>query len=431
MESATRDYLTDIRRELHRYPEPSWCEFYTTSRLVDELETIEGVDIHFGADILSAEDRMGLPEQDELDTWWEAAKEKGAREDVLEATKGGFTGAIAEFSRGSGPTIALRVDIDALRRTESEADSHAPAAAGFRSETGETMHACGHDAHMTLGIGILRAIVESDFQGTFKVLFQPAEELVGGGKAMAESGHVDDVDYLYALHVGLDHPTGEVVAGIDDFLAVSHFYAEYEGEPAHAGGHPEEGRNAVQAMATAIQNLYAIPRHDEGATRVNAGEAGGGSAANIIPEFAFIEGEVRGQTTDLMDYMRTRADRTLRAAGEMHDCSVEIDTVGQAPSARSDDALVDVVYDIAVDHSDVESPIQRDSLGGSEDATYLMQAVQDQGGLAAYIGIGTDHPGGHHTSTFDVDEDSIPIGVELLRDAILRVSETDPLGAGL
>jgi aminobenzoyl-glutamate utilization protein A len=427
MDRETRESLVALRRDLHRHPEPSWCEFYTTSRLVDELEAIEGVEIALGEEALSAADRMAVPDEEELETWRDAARDLGAREDVLDATAGGLTGAVATLSRGSGPTIALRVDIDALRRKESEDPDHVPAAEGFRSETEGAMHACGHDAHMTLGLGILRAIADSAFEGTLKVFFQPAEELVGGGKAMAESGHLADVEYLFALHIGLDHPTGEVVAGIEDFLAVSHFRAEYEGEPAHAGGHPEAGRNAIQAMATAIQNLYAIPRHNDGKTRVNAGMAGGGSATNIIAEESFVEGEVRGQTTELMEYMREHADRTLRSAGQMHECDVEIETVGQAPSARSDDRLVEVVHEIASGHEDVETPIERDALGGSEDATYLMEAVQAQGGLATYVGIGTDHPGGHHTSTFDVDEDSIPIGVEVMRDAILRVAETDPL----
>ncbi len=428
MGQPTRNSLIELRRDLHRHPEPAWCEFYSTSRIVEDVTEISGVEVTFGEDVLSVEDRMGVPDEEDLEEWRSAAQELGAREDVLEAAEGGHTGAIAELSRGEGPTIALRVDIDGLERTESTAEAHVPAAEGFRSETGKTMHACGHDAHMTMGVGVLRAVADSDFEGMFKVFFQPAEEVVGGGKAMAKSGHLDDVEYLIALHIGLDHPTGEVVAGVEDFLAVSHFYAEYDGEPAHAGGHPEAGRNAIQAMGTAIQNLYAIPRHNDGATRINVGRAGGGSATNIIAEESFVEGEVRGQTTELMEYMRERADRTIRRAGEMHDCEVSIETVGQAPSAESDQGLVDVVHGVATDHPDVDTTIERDSLGGSEDATYLMNTVQSQGGLASYVGIGTDHPGGHHTSTFDVDEASIPIGVEILRDAIVRIGETDFLG---
>ncbi|SIQ78943.1 aminobenzoyl-glutamate utilization protein A [Haladaptatus litoreus] len=421
-----RDRLVELRRELHQYPEPAWREFYTTSRIVDELETIGVDELYVGPEVLAEEERMSVPDDDELGRWYEQARQEGAREDILERLEGGRTGAIAVIERGEGPTVALRVDIDGLLREESIDDDHVPATEGFRSEHAGAMHACGHDAHATIGIGVLEAIKDSDFEGTLKVLFQPGEEMVAGGKPMAKSGHLDDVDYLLAVHIGLDHPTGEVVAGVDGFLAVSHFLAEFTGEPAHAGGKPNAGENAVQAMATAIQNLYAIPRHEDGATRINAGDVGGGSATNIIPEQAYIEGEVRGETTHLKDYMQERADRVLESAAAMHGCSVEQSKEGEAPSAESDEGLVEIVHDVSTDTRGVENPIRRDSLGGSEDATYLMQEVQQNGGLAAYVGVGTDHPGGHHTSTFDVDEDSLPIAVDLLSSSIREIASKRP-----
>ena len=416
------DHLVSLRRDLHRHPEPAWCEFYTTGRIVEECRRI-GVDrLHVGPDALDGDARLGVPDDDQLREWHERAREAGTDPDLLDAMDGGFTGAIAVLERGEGPTVALRVDIDGLPRAESSDDDHHPAAEGFRSETG-AMHACGHDAHATIGIGVLEAVAESDFQGTFKLIFQPAEEVIGGGNAIAKSGHLDDVDFLLAMHIGLDHPTGEVVAGIGDFLAVSHFEASFEGEGSHAGAAPQDGRNAVQAMAAATQNLYGIPRNADGSTRVNVGVVSGGTATNIVPETARMECEVRGETTDLMDYMREHADRTVESAATMHDCSVDIDTVGEAPSAESDDVLVDLVADIAPTIDGVDSLVERAELGGSEDATFLMQRVQDHGGAAAYVGIGTDHPGGHHTETFDVDEDSIPIGVGVLATAIERLYE--------
>jgi aminobenzoyl-glutamate utilization protein A len=288
------------------------------------------------------------------------------------------------------------------------------------------MHACGHDAHATIGLGVVEELADREFPGTVTVLFQPAEEVVGGAVPVAESGALDDVDYLLALHVGLDHPTGEVVAGIEGFLAVSQFRAAFTGEPSHAGGHPEDGRNAVQAMATAVQNLSAIPRHSDGATRVNAGDVGAGTASNIVPEKAYIEGEVRGETTDLMAYMRDHAERVLHNAAEMHDCEVEFSTAGEAPSATPDDAVVDVVETVAADIDGVDSVVRHADLGGSEDATSLMRRVQNQGGKASFVCVGTDHPGGHHTATFDVDERSLPIGVDLLAAAICRLAEERP-----
>jgi len=424
---VARDSLVELRRELHRRPEPAWREFWTTARIVEELRSIGVDELHVGPDVLDPDARMGVPDDAELDAWFERAREAGADPDVLDRLEGGHTGAIAVLEgERPGPTLALRVDIDALPILESEESDHLPASEGFRSEHGGTMHACGHDAHITIGIGVLRALSDRDFPGRLKVLFQPSEEVVGGAVPMAESGHLDDVDYLLAVHVGLDHPTGEVVAGVEDFLAVSHFRADFTGEPSHAGGHPEAGRNAVQAMAAAIQNLYAIPRHADGATRINAGDVGGGTAANIVPESAYIDGEVRGETTDLMEYMRDHVDRIVESAARMHDCEVEIETAGWAPSAENDPDAVDAVERAAGETEGVESVLRHAPLGGSEDATELMRYVQDSGGKAAYVCVGTDHPGGHHTATFDVDERTLGIGVGVLSRTLRALAGKTP-----
>ncbi|WP_049982931.1 amidohydrolase [Halorubrum sp. BV1] len=410
-----------FRRDLHRHPEPAWCEFYTTARIVSALRERDLTALHVGADALATGDRMHVPGDDELSEWEVRAREAGADPDVVDQLSGGYTGCVAVAERGDGPVVGLRVDIDALPIAESDSPDHVPAAEGFRSENEGYMHACGHDAHATMGLATLDSVLDSEFAGTLKVFFQPGEEQVAGGRPMAESGHLDDVDHLFAVHIGLDHPSGEVVCGIDGFLAVRHFLAEFTGESAHAGARPEAGRNAVQAMAAAVQNLYAIPRHADGPTRVNAGVVGGGTATNVIPEESYIEGEVRGATTELADYASEHADRILTSAAAMYDCDVEVATKGEAPSAKSDGALADVVGAVAADADGVTSILDRGDLGGSEDATYLMQRVQDRGGLACYVGIGTDHPSGHHTDEFDVVEDDIAVGVDVLAGAIRRV----------
>ena len=424
MSTDREERLVALRRELHRHPEPAWKEFRTTARLVEELQRVGVDDYHVGREVL-ADERLSVPDERDLEPWTERAREAGVDDDLLSEMAGGWTGCVAVLEMGDGPTVGLRVDIDGLPREESTDDDHLPSREGFRSETG-AMHACGHDAHATIGVGVLEAVRDSDFSGTLKVFFQPAEEVIGGGKPMAESGHLDGVEYLYAVHVGLDYPTGEVVAGLDDILAVTQFYATFEGEPGHAGARPEEGRNAVQAMATAVSDLYGIPRHSDGASRVNAGRVGGGTASNIIPEEAFVHGEARGETTEIRDFTFERARKVMEGAALSHDCSVDIDVEGEAPSAESDEELVDVVHGAAANHPDVTDATRRGGLGGSEDATYLMQHVQDDGGLATYIGVGTDHPGGHHTATFDVDEDSLEIGVATLAGAIERIARERP-----
>ncbi|WP_284013464.1 amidohydrolase [Halobaculum litoreum] len=424
-QTVAHDDLSAFRRDLHRHPEPAWCEFYTTARIVDELEARDLDAVHYGPEILGSE-RMNVPDDDELAEWFERARAAGANEDVLAAIEGGYTGAVAVLERGEGPVVGVRVDIDALPIRESEDGAHVPAGEGFRSEHEGYMHACGHDAHATFGLGLIDEILASDFEGTLKVFFQPGEEQIVGGKPMADSALIEDVEYFLAAHVGLDHPTGEVICGIDGFLAVSHFLAEFEGEPSHAGGHPEQGRNTVQAAAAAIQNLYGIPRHADGPTRVNAGVVGGGTATNIIPEECFVEGEVRGGTTELMEYMDGKATRVIESAADMHEVDVDVETLGRAPSATSDQELIDAIAPVAGDVDGVTNVVERDELGGSEDATYMMQAVQENGGYASYVGVGTSHPGGHHTSTFDVEEESLDIGVDFLTAAVLAIAERRP-----
>ncbi|MFB6270347.1 MAG: amidohydrolase [Halobacterium sp.] len=417
--------LTALRRDLHRFPEPAWREFRTTARLVAELESV-GVDaLHVGRDAMDEDERMAVPEDDELADWFERARDAGVDGDVLDQLAGGYTGAVARVDCGDGPHVGLRVDVDGLFIEESTSGDHAPEREGFRSEYGESMHACGHDGHMAIGVGVIEAVKASDFDGTLTVFFQPAEEASGGGKPMAESEHVDGIDYLFAVHLGLGHPTGEVVGGIEKPLAMCHVEATFHGESAHAGKAPNEGRNAIQALTTAVQNAYAIPRHADGMTRVNVGRIEGGTSSNVIAEEAHALAEARGETTDLMEYTRDELRRVFEAAADMHDCTVDFDVVSESPRADSDPELAALVADTADRDDRVDSVLQHADFGASEDATFLMQAVQEQGGLATYAIVGTDHPTAHHTPTFDVDERSLPIAVDVLAESIERVADVE------
>ncbi len=426
-ETASTERLIALRRELHQHPEPAWREFWTTARLVEEIRDIGVDELYVGPEAIDADERRALPaDAEEFVRWRDRALAAGADETIVQQLGDGQTGIVAVLNRGPGPVVALRVDIDALPRRESSDPEHTPVREGFRAKHDDAMHACGHDAHATVGIGVLERLAASDFSGTVKLLFQPAEEGAGGGYPLAESGHLDDVTHLLALHLGLGHPTGEVVAGIDEFLAVTHIEGTYTGAGAHAGGHPEQGRNAIQALATAIQNLYAIPRHGDGATRVNVGQIEGGTSGNIIADEATFVGEVRGATTPLRDYMLDRAVRVLENAGEMHECECELSFGPDAPSAVSDPALIDRVAAAAESVPAVDSVLESGGLDGSEDATFLMRKVQDRGGLASYVIVGTDHPSGHHSATFDVDEDSIEIAVNVLTGTIEDVLADPP-----
>jgi aminobenzoyl-glutamate utilization protein A len=412
-----------VRRRLHRRPEPFWREFHTTSIIVEELRRTDVDEIHVGRDALAVDERLGVPEEATLESWRERAERAGADEDVLEATAGGATGVVARADRGDGPTVGLRVDIDGLAQTEATTGDHRPAAAEFRSEHDGLMHACGHDANAAIGVAALERVLDSDFGGTFVLFFQPASEIEGGGRPMARGPHASDLDCLFVVNVGFDHPTGEVVAGVDGMYAIERFRAEFLGESAHAAVDPQAGRNAVQAMTTAVSDLYAIPRHADGSTRVNVGTVEGGRATNLVADRVTIEGEVRGETTALREWMWKRAERVLESGARVHGCDVRRETIGQAPSADSDGSLADLVYGVLADVDAVTTPVRRAPFGTGEDAAWLMHAARNDGGTATHLIVGTDHPSGHHTPTFDVDEASLTIGSEVVARAVRAVDQ--------
>jgi len=108
-------HLIDLRRDLHRHPEPAWLEFYTTARIVEEIERIGVDELFVGREVLGRE-RSSVPDDEELARWFELAADSGADEATLARIEGGYTGAVAVLNKGDGPTVGLRVDIAALPR---------------------------------------------------------------------------------------------------------------------------------------------------------------------------------------------------------------------------------------------------------------------------------------------------------------------------
>lgn len=413
--------LVELRRDLHRHPEPGWTEFRTTAIVASILEDL-GFDLALGSDAVNPDSRLGVPPEEEITAALEQAREEGAPEPYLERMDR-ITGLVATHRFGDGPTIGVRVDMDALHITESDADSHAPAAKGFASRHPGEMHACGHDAHTAIGIGIAREIVANGrFNGTLKLFFQPAEEGGRGGKPMSQTGHFDDVDAFLALHVGLGHETGTVIAGREHPLPNTKIDVRYIGEPSHAGHAPNEGRNALQALTTAVGNLYGIPRHGDGATRINVGEVSSPNPQNVIADDASMRVEVRGEDPDLEGYMHDRAMRVVKAAAEMHDVEVETSLYGQTTTFDPDEEMVDHVRTAAEDTAQVTEIIPREKIAGSEDASFLIRRVQEEGGVGTYVGVGASNPSGHHTSTFDIDEAALDVGVAVVTKAIEELS---------
>ncbi len=414
--SRIEQNVVEWRRDFHKYAESAWTEFRTTSIIAQHLEQL-GYEIQLGKDILKDEDRMGLPSETELSEHYQRAMNQGAIEKYLPSTKGGFTGVVGILRCGEGPVVGMRFDIDAVDMKESDSADHRPVKEGFASVNDSAMHSCGHDGHAAIGMGVAVVLAElkEQLKGTVKLVFQPAEEGVRGAKAIVGSGILDDVDYMFASHLGSGTPTGILACGRGNFLATDKFDVFFTGAPAHAGGAPQKGNNALLAAATAVVNLYAIPRNSNGATRINIGRFNAGTGRNVIAPSAHLAVETRGQTTELSQYMYNYALRILENAAAMHGCSIKLKAMGGAQSGKSDEKLVQRVYEVA-QKSNIFSEIYTEPGrgGGSEDYTYMMTRVQENGGLATFMGIGADLGGwAHHTAEFDIDEAALSKGVQI------------------
>lgn len=411
---------TDLRawrREFHHYAESGWLEFRTAARVAEILDGL-GYELAMGRDVVDAQSRMGLPDEATLAEQYERARQQGAPERWLPAFKGGFTGVVASLNTGrSGPTIAFRVDMDALDLNEQQDDTHRPHRDGFASCNSGMMHACGHDGHTAIGLGLAHVLkhFSAEIHGTIKLIFQPAEEGTRGARAMVAAGVLDDVDYFTAVHIGTGVDAGTVLCGADNFMATSKFDVRFTGVAAHAGGKPEDGRNALLAAAQAAISLHAIAPHSAGASRVNVGVMQAGTGRNVVPSSALLKVETRGENEAINQYVFDRAQAVIAGAAAMFEVSADVRLMGAATASVPSPEWVSFLREQASQVSGVELAIDNvPAPAGSEDATLMMTRVQAHNGLASYMVFGTDLSAGHHNEKFDFDERVLGIAVETL-----------------
>ena len=413
--------LTKWRRFFHRHAEVGWTEYITTATIAKTLTEL-GWEIIWGRDILSADDRLGLPTNDALTAAKERALAYGIAPNLAEKMDGGYTGLCA-IMRGSeeGKTICLRFDIDANDLTESADGDHRPHREGFASVHAGSMHACGHDGHIAVGLGVATLLAEhrAELKGTVMLLFQSAEEGVRGASGVSAT-LLATVDELYGFHLGFAlTETGTLGTSTTDFLATTKLDAAFTGTPAHAGARPDGGKNALLAAATAAIQLHALPRRTDGISRINVGTLHAGEGRNTIPARAVLSAEVRGETTAINRAMTGDAKRILTASAMMHDVAVDFTTVGQASALTCDAPLAKRAYDIASKLGIFSAIHESVSFGASEDFTILADHVKACGGQADYLIVGTKLKSGHHTDRFDFDEDALPLATALFTALVL------------
>lgn len=422
--------MTEWRRDFHHYAESGWVEFRTATHVAAELDRL-GFELALGREVVDADTRMGLPDQATLDKELARARTQGALEAWLPFFADGFTGIVATLDTGrAGPVIAFRVDMDALDLDERSDELHRPGKEGFASCNPGMMHACGHDGHTAIGLGLARLLIayQDQLHGVIKLIFQPAEEGTRGARAMVAAGALDGVDYFTAIHIGTGIPAGTVICGDDKFMATTKLDVRFHGVAAHAGGQPEAGRNALLAAAQAALGLAAIAPHSGGASRVNTGVMRAGSGRNVVPADALLKIETRGQTNAINQYVVQRAQEVITGAATMHGVTCEQKIMGAATSSHPSPAWVDYLREVASRVTGVEHALPHCERGaGSEDATLMMERVQQQGGLASYMVFGTELSAGHHNEGFDFNEEVMQTAVETLARIVLEFPWQEPI----
>lgn len=415
--------MTEWRRDFHLHAESGWLEFRTASKVAEVLDGL-GYQLALGRDVIDADSRMGLPDEETLAQAFQRARAQGAPERWLPAFEGGFAGVVATLDTGRpGPTLAFRVDMDALDLNELHDDRHRPHRDRFASCNDGMMHACGHDGHTAIGLGLAHVLKEyaAQLNGTIKLIFQPAEEGTRGARAMVTAGVLDDVDYFTAIHIGTGVPSGTVVCGGDNFMATTKFDVLFSGVAAHAGGKPEDGRNALLAAAQAALALHAIAPHSAGASRVNVGVMQAGTGRNVVPSSARLKVETRGETDVINQYVFERAKQAIAGAATMYEARYQLQLMGAATSSAPSPAWVDYLRQQTAQVPGVKQAVDRIAApAGSEDATLMMARVQERGGLASYMIFGTELSAGHHNEKFDFDENVMTLAVETLARVALN-----------
>lgn len=384
--------VVEYRRHVHQNPELSNRETETAAYVADHLRQL-GLEVETGV----------------------------ARTGVVGTLRGGRP----------GPTVALRADMDALPVTERV---DLPFASTARSvyngmEVG-VMHACGHDAHvgMLMGVAEVLAEVRDELPGTVVFLFQPAEEGAPAGEApagaeqMVAEGALADAEAVFGLHVTSSFEVGELktrpgamMASADDLRIV------VTGRQTH-GAYPWEGVDPIVTSAQIINGLQTIVSRQMDLTKapavVTVGRIDGGVRSNIVPDSVLMVGTVRALDGAMRGELHDRIRRTATSIAESQGATAAVTIAGEYgyPVTSNDAALLErmtpTLRAVAGDGFDPNvAPVL-----GAEDFSYYADEVP---GLFLWLGIRT--PGAsretfppNHSPLFRIDEDALPLGVRAL-----------------
>lgn len=337
------------------------------------------------------------------------------------------TGLVATI-RGKGPgrTLALRADMDALPIEERRPDLP------FHSKKAGVMHACGHDVHTSVLLGVALALhaERDDFAGTVRCVFQPAEEAEPlGAREIIKAGHMKGVEGIVSLHVDPDIPAGKIGVKAGPLLAGGQeFTIRVKGKSSHAA-RPHLGIDALAAACAIVGELQKVRSRRTDPLEpvvVTVGRLQAGTAKNIIAESAVIEGTFRVLEEDLRGEVARLIGAIARDVARANGAEASFETLEGEPVLLNDAPLTDLVRRAASDVLGAErvTEVRRPSMG-SEDFAYYVRVVP---GTMFRLGIrneaaGMVHP--LHHPEFAVDERAIPVGASVMLAAARRFLEGD------
>ena len=368
--------IIEWRRDFHRHPEVAFEERRTSSVI---REFLEG---------------LGIP--------------------VTHCAKTGLR-AVLEGKAG-GRTVALRADIDALPLKE-EGDKE------YKSENPEAAHACGHDGHMAILMGVAEILSQRKDRFTGKVvfLFQPSEERIpGGAKKMIQEGALEGVDAVFGLHLWQPLPTGSVGIVRGAMMAQPDFFSiTVKGKGGH-GSMPHTTVDPILVASQLVVNIQSIVSRNVDPLKpvvVSFGTVKGGTIYNIIPGEVSLTGTVRTFDPSLQSLAEKRlkeiTDETCKAFG----ASAEFQYKKGYPPLVNDEAMTDFVLDVTGKILGEDRIKDIDPVMGGEDFAYFLQRVP---GAFLFFGMGDGMEYSHHHPAFDLDEKALPQATLLMTGLALE-----------
>ena len=367
-----KDYIIEKRRYFHMNPEPSFNE-YDTSKVVQEELT-----------------KIGIP------------FEIFAKTGIIATIKG----------QNPGKTVLLRADMDALEVCEKNNVS-------YRSQKEGLMHACGHDGHIAMLLGAAHVLneIKNDISGEIKLLFQPAEEIAKGAKAMIEESKIiDSIDAAFAIHLWQGVPVGKISLESGARMAAADLFSiKVKGKSGH-GSMPHETIDAVVVASAIVMNLqHLVSRNTNPLDTlvVTVGKLTAGTRHNIIAGEALLEGTIRSFSDEVWKKIPEQIERVVKNTAAAYNAEAEIDLVRATPPLVNNQDISDILKASAEKLYGEEVVTKYEKTPGGEDFACFTQAVP---GALAFVGIRNDEKGinsPHHNETFDMDEEALEMGANL------------------